>query len=207
MSIEKPFRVEVTVDAPRDEVWRALTEPERLRQWFGWEYEGLDEEIAYIVEHQRREPPERILYDPDGVIELEDLGDRTVVRAIKPGDLDAAEWRDVYGDLEEGWALFFNQLRYWYARHRGGVRRMTVLRDEAITPAAAIPPGSLWHETRWQRAVESDGQLVAVTAKAPLTSTDPAGAMLIVSTYDLDDEAFAAVQARWTSWWDSLPRS
>jgi uncharacterized protein YndB with AHSA1/START domain len=206
MSIEKPFRVEVTVDAPRDEVWRALTEPDRLRQWFGWEYDGLDEEIAYIVEHQRREPPERILYDPDGVIELEDLGDRTLVRAIKPGDLEAAEWRDVYGDLEEGWALFFNQLRYWYARHPGGTRRMIVLRSETTPPAAASPPGSLWHETRWQRAVESDGVLAAVMAKAPLTSSEPAGVMLMVSTYDLDDEAFAAAERRWTSWWDALPR-
>ena len=31
MSMDKPFRVEVTVDAPRDEVWRALTEPEQIR--------------------------------------------------------------------------------------------------------------------------------------------------------------------------------
>ena len=45
MSMDKPFRVEVTVDAPRDVVWRELTEPERIRHWFGWEYDGLDEEI------------------------------------------------------------------------------------------------------------------------------------------------------------------
>ena len=45
MSMDKPFRVEVTVDAPRDVVWRELTESERIRHWFGWEYDGLDDEI------------------------------------------------------------------------------------------------------------------------------------------------------------------
>ena len=48
MSMDKPFRVEVTVDAPRDEVWRALTEPEQIKHWFGWQYDGLDDEITWI---------------------------------------------------------------------------------------------------------------------------------------------------------------
>ena len=52
MSMDKPFRVEVTVDAPRDTVWRALTEPEQIRHWFGWDYDGLEDEIRLIfVEH------------------------------------------------------------------------------------------------------------------------------------------------------------
>ena len=52
MSMDKPFRVEVIVDAPRDAVWRALTEPEQIRHWFGWDYDGLEDEIRVIfVEH------------------------------------------------------------------------------------------------------------------------------------------------------------
>ena len=43
MSMDKPFRVEVIVDAPRDAVWRALTEPEQIRHWFGWDYDGLED--------------------------------------------------------------------------------------------------------------------------------------------------------------------
>jgi hypothetical protein len=112
MSLDKPFRVEVVVDAPRDAVWRALTEPEQIRHWFGWEYDGLEEEINVIfVEHATLVPPSLIELSDDGVIELEDLGERTLIRAIKPGDLDAAEWQDVYGDIEEGWITFFHQLR------------------------------------------------------------------------------------------------
>ena len=42
--------VEVTVAASPDLVWEALREPEQIRRWFGWEYEGLDGEIALIAQ-------------------------------------------------------------------------------------------------------------------------------------------------------------
>jgi len=68
MSMDKPFRVEVSVDAPRDVVWRTLTEPEQIRHWFGWDYDKLDEEIHVIfVEHARLLPPDRIELFEDGV--------------------------------------------------------------------------------------------------------------------------------------------
>ena len=54
MSMDKPFRVEVSVDAPRDVVWRALTEPERIRHWFGWEYDGLEDEIELHLRRARQ---------------------------------------------------------------------------------------------------------------------------------------------------------
>jgi hypothetical protein len=198
MSMDKPFRVEVVVDAPRDAVWRALTEPEQIRHWFGWEYDGLEEEIRVIfVEHATLIPPDRIELSADGVIELEDLGSRTLIRAIKPGDLDAAEWQDVYGDIEEGWITFFHQLRHRLARHPDSTRRMIVLRGDVALPDL---PGEPWHESRYQRGAESDGALVVVFAK-------PGGeAMLLVTTYDLDDTAFAAAEERWTDWWDGRAR-
>lgn len=193
MSMDKPFRVEVTVDAPRDEVWKALTEPERIRHWFGWEYDGLEAEIELIfVEHAELFPPERIELPADGKIELEDLGARTLIRATKPGDLGAAEWQDVYGDIEEGWITFFNQLRHRIARHPSATRR-TIFR----TGTMALPelPGEPWHESRYQRGADVDGTLVVVFAK-------PSGeASMVVTTYDLGDDEFAAAEARWDQWW------
>ena len=38
MTDQRPFRVEVVVEAPREEVWRALTAPERVARWFGWDW-------------------------------------------------------------------------------------------------------------------------------------------------------------------------
>lgn len=198
MSMDKPFRVEVIVDAPRDAVWRALTEPEQIRHWFGWDYDGLDDEIRLIfVEHAKPVPPDRIELSHDGVIELEDLGERTLIRAIKPGDLNATEWQDVYGDIEEGWITFFHQLRHRLAHHPDSNRRMIVLRGTVALP---VLPGEPWHESRYQRGAESDGALVIVFAK-------PGGeAMLLVTTYDLDDTAFSAAEERWAAWWAQLPR-
>jgi uncharacterized protein YndB with AHSA1/START domain len=196
MSMDKPFRVEVVVDAPRDAVWRALTEPEQIRHWFGWEYDGLEEEINVIfVEHATLVPPSLIELSDDGVIELEDLGERTLIRAIKPGDLHATEWQDVYGDIEEGWITFFHQLRHRLVRHPDSERRMIVLDGTTALPEL---PGEPWHESRYQRGAESDGALVIIFAK-------PDGAaMLLVTTYDLDDTAFAAAERRWTDWWAGI---
>jgi uncharacterized protein YndB with AHSA1/START domain len=198
MSMDKPFRVEVVVDAPRDAVWRALSEPEQIRHWFGWDYDALEEEIRVIfVEHAKLVPPDRIELSQDGVIELEPLDEhRTVVRVIKPGD--AAGWDGVFGDIEEGWITFFNQLRHRFARNPESTRR-TILR----WGSRAMPelPGEPWHESSFQRGAEVDGELVVVMVK-------PDGeAMLLVTTYDLDDEAFAAEEARWDAWWEALSDS
>ncbi len=131
MSMDKPFRIEVTVDAPRDVVWRAISEPERIRHWFGWEYDGLEDEIQHIfVDHATQVAPERIDLG-DHAIELEDLGDRTLIRVIKPGDAEG--WEGVYGDIEEGWITFFNQLRHRLERHPSSTRRM-IVRKAAVVP-------------------------------------------------------------------------
>ena len=205
MSMDKPFRVEVAVDAPRDAVWRAFTEPEQIRHWFGWDYDGLEDEIRYIfVDHATLVPPGLINLEPDGTIELEPLdADRTLIRAIKPGDLDAAEWKDVYGDIEEGWITFFNQLRHRVARHPDARRRMVIRSGPAI-PTRLVLPGEPWHQSRYQRGAEVDGSLAIVFTKAPLTSAEPAETMLLVTTYDLDDGAYAAAESRWAAWWESV---
>jgi uncharacterized protein YndB with AHSA1/START domain len=194
MSMDKPFRVEVTVDAPRDVVWRALTEPERIRHWFGWEYDGIEDEIDFIfVQHARLHPPDRIAMSDDGLIELEDLGDRTLIRATKPGDLDAAQWQDVYGDIEEGWLTFFNQLRHRLRYHPDSTRRMIV--RKTTLPDLPELPGSPWHASRYQRGADFDGALAIVFRKP-----DSGETMLLVTTYDLDDDAFAAEERRWDEW-------
>jgi len=201
MSMDKPFRVEVSVDAPRDVVWRALTEPEQIRHWFGWDYDGLNDEIELIfVEHARLRTPDRIEMSDDGLIELEERDGRTVIRATKPGDLDAVEWVDVYGDIEEGWITFFNQLRHRLERHSDSTRRM-IVRNANL---AALPelPGEPWHSSRYQRGADSDGALAIVFRKP-----DTGESMLLVTTYDLDDDAFAAVERRWDEWTAQLTPS
>ena len=198
MSMDKPYRVEVTVDAPRDVVWRALTEPEQIRHWFGWDYDGLDEEIEFIfVKHATLRPPDRIEMSEDGLIELEAAGpNRTVIRATKPGDLDAAEWRDVYGDIEEGWITFFNQLRHRVARHPDSNRRMIVRNatSPSRTSRRALAPQPL--PARHRRRRHPRHRLRQARQRSAL----------LVTTYDLDDEAFAAAEQPGTPGGSDLPR-
>ena len=199
MSMDKPFRIEVTVDAPRDVVWRALTEPERIRHWFGWEYDGLDDEIQYIFVDHAKLGDHEIEMGMDIDISVVERDGRTVIRAIKPGDLSAVEWKDVYGGVEEGWITFFNQLRHLLERAGAGAsRRMIVLKGEL--PGVPPLPGSPWHASQFQAGADVDGTLIVVFVQ-------PSGeAMGLVTTYDLDDDAFAAAESHWSSWWDALPR-
>jgi len=197
VNMDKPFHIEVTVDAPLDVVWRELTEPDRIKHWFGWDYEGLDGEIEYIfVEHAELHPPDRIEMGMEQTISLVAVDKYvTVVRITKPGDLDALEWKDVYGDIEEGWIEFFEQLRYRLSVAPGAARR-TILREG---PARLVDlPGTPWHASQFQRGFVSDGALAVLGVKP-----DGAG-RLVVTTYGLDDDAFAAAEARWDAVWESM---
>jgi len=105
-SDDRAFTVEVTIAAPRDVVWRALTDPAELRRWFGWDYEGLEGDIRYIlVEHSTPVPPDRISDDDNGwAIELVADGARTIVRVVGPGPLADAHWDDIYDEELQGLA-------------------------------------------------------------------------------------------------------
>jgi hypothetical protein len=208
----KPFRVEVTVDASRDAVWRALAEPDLIRQWFGWDYEGLDAEIQYIfVDHAEPHPPDRIDFpDETGIrqtIELAEDGPRTVVRVVKPAPLDSATRDDVYDGEEEGWRWFFEQLRFLLERGPTGRRRTvyltgTVPGRRAVDVVDSAAPKELWHGSRYLRmVVDRAGHLVVVSAQRPLDDPEPSPAGIAVSTFGLDDAAFAAVAGEWAGRW------
>jgi hypothetical protein len=192
MSMDKPFSIEVTVDAPRDVVWRAVSEPERIRHWFGWDYDGLEDEIQHIfVEHATLVAPERIDLG-DHAIELEDLGEKTLIRVIKPGDAEG--WDGVYGDIEEGWITFFNQLRHRLERHPSSSTRRMIVR-KATLPSLPELPGEPWHAGAFQRGADVDGSLAIVFRKP-----DSGDSMLLVTVYD--DADLSAAEQRWDAWWD-----
>ena len=134
---------------------------------------------------------------------LERAGDATVVRLTMP-DPGAG-----YDDIREGWASFVTQLRFALERHPGKERRTLQLSGAGAAPLDPGTAGERYEgETAWgerwsgevlfrnehQVALTVDGYgpgLVILHAK-------PGGAgMAIVTAYDLDDEAFAALERRW----------
>lgn len=120
--------------APADAVWRALRDPAELQRWFGWDAEGLAEEIEDIfVTHAVAADAERILrFDdiPDR-FELEPRSaDETVLRLVGA----RLEPDDAYDGMHEGWLSFIAQLRFALERHPGKDRRTLYLTGQ--TPSA-----------------------------------------------------------------------
>lgn len=223
MTDTRGFRVEVSVEAPRDVVWRALTDPTEIRRWFGWDSEGLADEIRYIfVDHARLVPSDRIEFEGDPTAELPEMGEqaielmadgpRTTVRVVQPGPRANAAWDEHYEEIVQGWHAFFIQLRHYLERHPGEDRRTLYL--EGTAPATAVlatldemAPGRAWDSGRYQRATAIDQYgdgLVVVLSTIPLDSDEPGRVQVTLTTHGLDDARFAEVRREWQARWAAV---
>jgi hypothetical protein len=156
-----PVIVELVIDAPAETVWRALRDPAEIRNWFGWDYEGLEEEIRFIfLEAAKADDDARVLDGgSEGVITVEDRGDQSVVRVTRAAP--AGSWDGVYDEVNEGWLTFFQQLRFYLERHPGKERR-TINVETA---------GEEWYRTENQVGfVREDGSLVIRTRERVIVS-------------------------------------
>ena len=94
-------RREIELDAPVEEVWAALTEPERLEEWFANDVEldprpggegvfrwGDGDERRAVVERVEEERYLALRWEDDGLVELEleeaGSGTRLLVRESTP---------------------------------------------------------------------------------------------------------------------------
>jgi uncharacterized protein YndB with AHSA1/START domain len=108
---------EIVFPAPPDEVWEALTEPERLEEWFATEVEldvrpggegvfrwGDGDERHAVVEEVEEERRLVLGWEDDGrvVLELEEVEGGTLVRVVETSpewatalELHACAWAAV----------------------------------------------------------------------------------------------------------------
>jgi len=141
-------------------------------------------------------------------------GPRTVVRVVCAGSLADAEWEDLYDEMEEGWRAFFQQLSYGLQRHRGEDRRTVFLAGDAaasevLAAVDARAPGREWAASRHQRATVVErygGGLVLVKSSRPLDADGPSRVWVLLTTYGLDDAAYADLHREWAAWWASLAK-
>src|ERR1700760_3802834 len=141
----KPYSVEFDLPAGRDEVWDAVTQPAVLRQWFGWDYDGLDAEIQQIfVDQATLLAPERMGGADGSYLEVVGDDDRAVVRAVREGPVP--DNPDQYDAIEEGWRAFLTQLSFLFSARPRGARRTLYLTGETTgRQALSLAEGD------WQR--------------------------------------------------------
>jgi uncharacterized protein YndB with AHSA1/START domain len=201
----KPYDVDVAVDAGRDEVWEAVTQPAVLRQWFGWDYDELDAEIRQIfVDEATLLAPERMGWADGSFLEVIGDDDRARVRVSREGSGPRGPER--YDAIEEGWRVFLTQLRYLLSARPAGRRRTLYLTGETTgRQALGLAEGGWEHvgpRVAW--TVDADGHLVVVAGRVPLDRPEAARMEVTVSTFGLDDAAFAGQREEWAKRWAPL---
>ena len=201
----KPYDVEVAVGTSRDEAWEAVTQPGVLRQWFGWDYDGLDAEIRQIfVDQATLWAPERMGWADGSYLEVTGNDDRARVRAVREGVPPADP--DQFDAIEEGWRAFLIQLRFLLDRRPRGHRRTLYLTGETTGRQALGLVDGGWERVGSRAAwtLDPDGFLVVVAGRIPLDEKAAARMEVTVSTYGLDDAAFKSLREDWTRRWAPL---
>lgn len=223
------FRVEVEVRVEPERVWRALTDPEEIPQWFGWDAGSLAEEIQFIFfDHAKPDPGSlRLGFDGPGeqYLEVEAADGNAVVRSVRrdagevpsSGGVAAGSQEDPDGEgdpdpIEQGWIAFFHQLRRYVESHTNEPRRTLYLAGTgpAGEVASAVDlrlPGPVWYSGEFTR-VYGTGDfgpgLGVLFTSAPLDSDEEANATLTLSTWGLSDLDFFELTSDWLGWWRGL---
>lgn len=177
MSEKKPERtleLQVDIDAPIEEAWKALTTGPGLANWFapiaavsapglGAEVKnGWSEEMMMTGTVTAWEPGKHVRWmDDSGWMGpgtalacdyfLSTEGGKTRVRLVQSAFGASEGWDDLFEGIETGWTYFLQNLRIYLERHAGRTRRMISERLEAPMPRKAF----------WKHLLSGNGGLVA----------------------------------------------
>jgi hypothetical protein len=210
--------VEVTVGAPIELVWQSLRDPELIKLWMGWHYDGLAAEIGVIFgkKTQANEAEHTLQLGDGDRFELFERDGGTVVRMVRAPYVAGTEWSDYYHEITEGWLSFMQQLKFMHEEHPGAERRTlffagTGAPEVSATLATWIPAqvGDVYYAADRQRGLtlpDLGPGLLIMGEKPPgdgKSEEAQVDAMAILTAYGLDDQQFAIECDRWTSWWRS----
>jgi hypothetical protein len=173
-----------------------------LRQWFGWDYDGLDAEIKHIfVDQAMPLAPEQMGWADGSALEVVGDDTRSQVRVARDGSGPGGPER--YDAIEEGWRAFLIQLQFLFGHRPSGHRRTLYLTGETAGRQALTLADGEWQHfgPRVAWVVDGDGHLVVAAGRVPLDEPEEARIEITVSTFGLDDAAFEAVRERWAKRW------
>ncbi|HKN53523.1 MAG TPA: SRPBCC domain-containing protein [Amycolatopsis sp.] len=189
-------KLEVTVAAPAEDVRKALRDKEKIRHWFGWDYEGLDQEIDMVFFSEVTEKGHTLSLHGGDLFELEPDGDGTRITLTRAPRGTSPEWDAYYDDITEGWITFLQQLKFALERHPGEPRRTVFHAGAGPAPDFGVS-GETWFKSENQLGVVvpewGDGLLIVGYNAAKDQS------MAVLTTYGLDDDAFRVLHERWNT--------
>jgi uncharacterized protein YndB with AHSA1/START domain len=171
----QPFETEISIDAPAEAVWAALTQAEQLVGWFAAEARTTPGEGGAIwvswgdgMEGEDRieiwEPPSHLRVA--GPVDYRLEGDSpTVLRVVHSG-FGRDTWEDEYDSVSHGWKVFLRALREYLERHpraRPAARGRTVQMDQPPERAweALLGPDGLGLRGPLDRLAEGERRAVA----------------------------------------------
>lgn len=139
--------VGLDIEAPADVVWRHLREPELVRRWFGWERDGIDEEIGetFGVRPVASETSSvggghvRALAWPRGDrLMLTPVAGESHHRSHLSVQRNAHDglttFDGVHDPRDEAWIAGAHQLKFALEEHVGAERHTVVMRDMDAGP-------------------------------------------------------------------------
>jgi hypothetical protein len=135
--------LEVAIAAPLATVWHALRDARIIRNWFGWDYDGLEGEIDFIFRDHVKvdDVAHRLTGDAwEGVsdsIVLSENDGGTTVTILRDSPIP-----ENYDEVVEGWIGFIQQLRFLLER-KPGLERRTIRLSGMATERHRLPSNAL----------------------------------------------------------------
>jgi len=190
MSEKKPeprvLELEVEIEAPIEQVWKAISEGAHVAGWFAPEArvtgEGESRELGVRWPEMSEawwssriavwKPNEQLrLVDDSGMLGpgtsiwveyfLTTEKGRTRLRLVQSGFGESAGWEEFFEGTEAGWSYFLCNLRLYVQRHFGRARQMLNQRFEV----------TLGREVAWGRVLGAAGGLVVAGGTALQTGS------------------------------------
>lgn len=146
---ERKYDRQVTIDAPPEAVWKALTDGAEVERWFSFQAKvdarvggkvwlSWGPECEGTATLEVCEPNRRLRWKDDAPLstneqgqalrvateyQLEGQGGRTKLRIVTSG-FGASGWDDEFDSISRGWDVFLRGLAHYVERHQGTPRRL-----------------------------------------------------------------------------------
>lgn len=221
----------VVLPLPVRDCWPYFRDPALIREWHGWEYDGLPAEITEIfLEKATVSEDHRTINVGSHLFNFSEDDGTTRLDVHRAPLSEDSEWAPYVADIDEGWTSFVQQLRFKLARHLDDTRStffyggtpkdptispvqwlglgQVVLQEVGARYGASVGPGdaltgTVWFTSPHQVGVTVDawGDGLLIVGNGPAGGPPYTKGEAIITTYGLDEQQRADIADRWSRWW------